>query len=324
MKDIENEIESFSIRSHVLITGGHGLGGKSLFRSLAGRFHCREDIPTLIVNFFNSKRKDRYDWDYYFTPETLDIPYFVSGQKLQDIASTLAISFGLSDQLREIIHDAFKEKDLPPTIAPILREIAVMIKKTKLVAGEDYYGFLHLYSEFKSDNGSLKKLSSFKDAQMEWMDAWNLNETIFFELSDAIPQVQFYTLLQALQILNLHTPENLSGKPRGFIFIEEPSYRFLAPQSNVFSQYNLQLEQGIVSLFDELSRKGIYFIIEEDQPDSLYTSLIERFTTRIFFRTMYPQNLVFNLNETEKELIEKLPNMKAITLKKGKGVELHG
>jgi uncharacterized protein (DUF2249 family) len=309
---------------HVLITGGYGLGGKSLIRSLAGRFHDREDIATIIVNFFNNKRKKHYAWDYYFTPETIEVPYFAPDQKLGDISSILTASFGLSDQMMAIIHDAFKGKDLPPTIIPILREIAGLLKKTKQVTGEDYYGFLHLYSEFKSDKGSLKNVNWVKDAQMEWMDAWNSNESIIFNLLPGLPEVQFYIFLQALLILNILTPENPSGKPIGFIIIEEPSYRVFAPQLDVFSRYNLLLEKVIVSLFDELSRKGIYFIIEDDQPSSLYSSLTERFATKFFFRTTYPQNSVFDLNDAERNLIDRLPNMKAITLKKRNGVELYG
>ena len=320
MNEINDNLDISSLDSHVLVTGTYGIGGKRMIRSLAERVRNELNVPTIIVSLSNDLIKKKYSWDHCFTPEMLNVPHLLRGQDLLEAASTLSTSFGLGNRMGFIIHDFMKKSEFPSNLIPILNKVAAFLKKTREVSEEEYYGIVTMILELVERKKSISGSGPFRNGTMKWLKAWNSNETIFLDLTRAAPDIKLYVLLQMFQIINLTTPEDLSrSHPRGFIFIEEPVYDFLTPKSNLLGLDDLTLEHKITSIFDNLEKKGIFFVVEEDSPDDLFPSLIERFSVKIFFRIWYPQNSVFHFSDEERRVIETLPNFRSVTFRRERG-----
>ncbi len=84
----------------------------------------------------------------------------------------------------------------------------------------------------------------------------------------------------------------------------------------LFSAVNYELEQVFDKIMGDFEERSVYFIIEDDQPQSFYPCILKNTPLKILFRLWYPQNKSLKLNQNELECLESLPNRQVLVLNK--------
>ncbi len=64
----------------------------------------------------------------------------------------------------------------------------------------------------------------------------------------------------------------------------------------------------------DFEKRGIFFIIEDDQPQEFYPCILNKTPLKILFRLWYLQNKSLKLNQNELECLERLRNREALVL----------
>lgn len=302
------------LRSHMLITGIYGIGGRKLLQKIAWDVHKHHpEIGILYISQLSTTMKHYYPWDEYHDNRDfkLSVPYFHgSNQDAQNLKKGVAAfcrPLGFSRYLEQRLTTFMKSIELPVFFSDLLGQFERYEFEAKVLPPEEYYEFCYLPESFKGRR--LDKLFQLNTGKIEWVERLLCGEKIFVDVSG----FAYGELLSALilQTLRSNLPVNALAHPKILIITEQGAH-IVFNRTSWYRDDNDLYNRFVRHTLRDLEGKGVSLLLEEDQPTNLVRSICEDTKVKIFFRHHDVDLECLPLTNHELQSIRDLHNQEAL------------